>query len=179
MLSHACYCRARKHFVHDSLPLPVPNSTLYWMQQSSANYSCYTRNAAMWMWMCMWMSNRLGMARMEFGSSMMVVAIAAAAQKKKETWEKPIEIVSSLLQLPMAMGMDCVCPASVGSTKWVSLQTSLGNYWSCACLCACVCVGPHLRNECIWPLWEFKTEFWPICEISLCPRGALRFCQLD
>lgn len=168
---------------------PIPSSpyTHCWMQQSSANYSCYAAQCChvdmcVCTCGCGW---AIDLARLAWnlGHRWWSSPPSPSWKRQNDTWEKPIEIVSSLLHICHGHGnglcglwTQCV-PSECGQFQVGLLQTSLGNYWSCACVC--MSEGPHLRNECIWPLWEFKTEFWPICEISLCPRRAQRFGQLD
>lgn len=103
-------------------------------------------------------------------------------KQQNDTWEKPIEIVSSLLHIFHGHGnglcglwTQCV-PGECGQFQVGLLQTSLRNYWSCACVCLCVSEATpsqrvhltfmRIQNWILANLWNFlvptpRTEIWP------------------
>lgn len=155
--------------------------TPHWMQQSSANYSCYTRNAAVCLCGCGW---AIDLARLAWnlGHRWWSSPTSPSWKQKNDTWEKPIEIVSSLLHICHGHGnglcgvwTQCV-PGECGQFQVGLLQTSLGNYWSCACVCLCVSEATpsqrvhltfmRIQNWILANLWNFlvptpRTEIWP------------------
>lgn len=79
-----------------------------------------------------------------------------SSSEKRDTWEKPIEIVSSLLQLPMAMGMDCVCAWrvwAVPSGFCYRLHLAIIGVVR-VCVSQCVCVWGHTFATSAFDLYE-------------------------
>lgn len=162
---------------------PIPSSpyTHCWMQQSSANYSCYAAQCChvdmcVCTCGCGW---AIDLARLAWnlGHRWWSSPPSPSWKRQNDTWEKPIEIVSSLLHICHGHGnglwTQCV-PSECGQFQVGLLQTSLGNYWSCACVCewgATPSQRMHLtfmriQNWILANLWNFlvptpRTKIWP------------------
>lgn len=129
--------------------------TPHWMQQSSANYSCYTRNAAVWLCGCGW---AIDLARLAWnlGHRWWSSLPSPSWKQQNDTWEKPIEIVSSLLHICHGHGnglwTQCV-PGECGQFQ-VGFATDFTWQLLELCVCVSVCEWGHTFATSAFDLYE-------------------------